>query len=353
MQINNFHCIFNMPDALKTTIREGKEVSQGLPPYAVQTAYAVDEYDCPTDWMRGSGIAGSYFVGVEAGKGMWLDFNANGNHTHHVAILISIQGVNPLDGQSLVEIDQRVSLKQYKMKCPLHDIDFKQDRFCEKCGYKWVPQNYLSTTGTPYGSLWLDGVFAEGGIVRQYYFTEEQEKGFAHQVIGSEKKVYSIGVAFYLSKEPKPVPKYVKHKLSGLDGVFVNSSYHPMVPKTGPLKRYVPYASLIMRKSAVFNDVEYGHYSAERLVGQNCDVDHDFSDGDVECSMSLDIAVGAKIGQKIYEDPESLEFWQDKPAGLLYINYCPKEKLASILERGKKDLTKNGEGFLAGMKVGN
>jgi hypothetical protein len=71
-----------------------------------------------------------------------------------------------------------------------------------------------------------------------------------------------------------------------------------------------------------------------------------------ETVKTLDIAAGAKIDQKVYLDPNDLDFWQEKPAGMLYINYTPTEQAIAILKKGKKDLTKGGEGFLAGLKTG-
>jgi len=332
-QFNSFEEAEKYTNELKDDYKNVQiiEVEQaiGLPPYAPVDVFEVDEYECPSNWMHGSGLAKSYFVSVKADHGLWLDFNANQWHKHHVAILISIQGINPLDGQSMV--DGHLSLKQYKLKCPIHDIDFGAERYCSKCGYKWVPQNYLCTTGTPSGFLWLDGFLAADGVVRQYYFTKEQEKGIAHQILGEEKKVYSIGVAFYLSKELKPETHVVY-------GRSVN--YFE--------KKYLYQCNHIIEKS--YNCYSENIYKPHRpnclLRSSNSHVEacDDISD------TWLDIAAGAKINQKVYQDTENIDFWQDTPAGLIYINYCSEEQVKSIVKNGKKDLTKNGEGYLAGLK---
>ncbi len=85
MQVNDLTCELNMPLA-----RKGKK-QRGLPPYNKRSAFAVDEYPAsPTNWMHGSDKASSYFVPVESGYGMWLDFNGCWSHANRVAIVISI-----------------------------------------------------------------------------------------------------------------------------------------------------------------------------------------------------------------------------------------------------------------------
>jgi hypothetical protein len=67
----------------------------------------------------------------------------------------------------------------------------------------------------------------------------------------------------------------------------------------------------------------------------------------------LEIGAGAKINQRIYADPESVDFWEDSPLGMLYINYVLEDDAKRIIAVGKKDMTKNGKGFLADLVVGN
>ena len=94
MEVNGLFAIINTPEALK-----GEGV-HGLPPHAPVNAYVVDEYpNCPETWMHGSAKASSYFCPVDAGKGMWFDFTANQNHKHHIAVVVSVQGINPVDGR--------------------------------------------------------------------------------------------------------------------------------------------------------------------------------------------------------------------------------------------------------------
>ena len=212
MKVNGLEVTMNMPE----TVRNDDEKANGeLPGYSPVDAYVVDEYPaCPSSWMNGSSKASSYFVPVKENHGMWLDFNKVAQDEHDIAVVISVQGVNPITGQKT----SALRLEKYENKCPVHDKEFGQERFCKDCGFKWPSQNYISTTATPNGQLWLDGFRSEDGKVRQYIFTEEQARGVAKAIIG-EDRVFAIGIAFYKSKEKKPKPVYNPDHRYGMDYV--------------------------------------------------------------------------------------------------------------------------------------
>jgi hypothetical protein len=46
-----------------------------------------------------------------------------------------------------------------------------------------------------------------------------------------------------------------------------------------------------------------------------------------------------------------MEYWQDEPFAMLYINYADEESVKKILAAGKRKEV--AEGFLAGVPVGN
>jgi hypothetical protein len=187
----------NMPDALLDR-KDGSE--HDLPPFRRRKSFLVDEYPgCPSEWPRSEGSQISYFVPVIKDKGMWLDFNPCSEAVHEVAIVVSIQGINAITGLP----SEDVVLEQYKEECPKHKVKFGPHRFCEKCGYRWPKQNYLSTTSTPEGNLWLDGFRSGDGVVRQYLLTEERLRGVAAAIVG-ERRVHAIGISFFLSKAMKP-----------------------------------------------------------------------------------------------------------------------------------------------------
>jgi hypothetical protein len=100
MEVNGLFATINTPEAL-----EGED-THTLPPFDECPVFVVDEYpNCPPNWMNGSANASSYFIPVEAGRGMWFDFTKNINHSHHVAVVISVQGVNPIDGQKTSKLN--------------------------------------------------------------------------------------------------------------------------------------------------------------------------------------------------------------------------------------------------------
>lgn len=451
MEVDGLRCELNMPDALKSKSDSNGEMTWNLPPYNRVMAYKVDEFPaCPSSWIHGSTKAGSYFMGIEEGKGMWLDFNGCSNDEHDVAVLISIQGVNPISGQK----QDKMRLEQYKNKCPVHDVEFQQDRYCEECGYKWPAQNYMTTTTTPQGLFWLDGFRSEDGKVRQYLFTEDEVKGIAHQVIGKEDKCYAIGVAFFRSKDKKPKPKReVKRSLPyspgpvKIGGVDLDPKYpdwlvHPKQHaywatnhyggsscesssasgpggssafKNKPEKYGQSSASAssistsssstsgmereIKTSSALYSCQKISALSPEEAAAKRptfksgegyasrflrgCDVpaeaslihddyagtdglDMDMAEADfdldepmitasdvqeIEVAQKFEVGAGALIRQQVHPDNKSLDYYEDEPAGFIYINYASVKDAMKILEAGKREDKKDG--YMNGLKVGN
>jgi len=146
--------------------------SRGLPPYELRGAFLVDDLiakgvNVPEGWMRSEGRMRSYVVPIVPGSGMWLDLNRLFDDSHHVAALLSIQGINPISARP---VDGYI-LEQYKHRCPEHNRAFQGERYCQDCGYAWTPQNYLSTRGTPRGYLWL-------ARVRQFLVLKRQNSDF-------------------------------------------------------------------------------------------------------------------------------------------------------------------------------
>jgi hypothetical protein len=252
----------------------------------------VVEYKVPDQWVQSGPNEASYFVPVTAGRGLWLDFNDDANDPYHIAVLVSVQGVNAITGQRTLGH----GLEQYKHQCPVHGVTFGADRYCPSCGYKWSAQNYLATTGTPRGSFWLDGFRTEDGTTRQFVFTEETARGVAAQMIGQDR-VFAIAVRFYRSVQPKPVARVYRGATRG----------------GGP-------------KSL---GIDGGFESATRGFGNN----------------PLEIGFGARIAQRVYPDPETIGFWRPQPDGTIYINYVDEETCRRILT-----CRTQSEGFLTGLQ---
>jgi hypothetical protein len=403
-------CMFNMPEKIQSEFNDEDEMSHSLPPFDPRDVYPVDEYEaCPSNWMNGSDIASSYFVGVEEDKGMWLDFNECFYHTHDVAVVISIQGINPITGQKMVA-EKALQLEQYHKKCPIHGSKFQQDRFCPECGFKWPGQNYLSTTGTPEMMMWLDGFRSSDGKVRQYIITEDKMRGVASQMIG-EARVFAIGIAYYLSKNKKPymlqrpekgVEGFHSHgkgightqpmffsplhtaqnwninppaygfggdmNCDSLDlGSSISCSSGPSSSSVSPKSSSCSASSASTSTSSGKNFLgfvggmsskkKFGSRGRSQILRASAAIDPaDRTRGGVEPARpvvpvkKLEIGAGALIKQRVYDDPKMMDYWEQKPAGMIYINYCDEETKKKIIDGGRRADEKDG--FLKDVKVG-
>lgn len=298
MTINGLSIGFNTPQGARSNFVDGLETAQRLPPHAPRNVFSVDDFaeHVPADWPKskvgtGTDIA-SYFVGVSAGQGMWFDFNQCSGDTHHIAIVPSIQGVNPVTGKPA-----SLDMQQYETRCPMHKTAFGHGRHCAECGYKWPKQNYVATTGTPAGSFWLDGFRQSDGRVRQWLFTEEALRGVATHVLG-DARGYAVAFAIYRSLQPKPSrPQFATR------GAF------------------------------------------ETLGASSKSVTRGMSN-----ERSLEVSAGALISQFVYDDPNDLRFWNQTPVGIIILNYAPESVILDILNKAG---LKHNEGPLTGLPVGN
>ena len=400
MASNGFYCGFNMVEALKSEKGEEGELMHGLPPYNWRKSFLVDEYPAsPKDWMLSQGRMTSYFVPIQEGKGMWLDFNKNQDQKYHVAIVVSIQGINAITGLPCKD----AQLEQYIEECPKHKKPFGPNRLCEECGFQWPKQNYICTTSTPLGRLWIDGFRAANGAVQQYILTEKTMRGVASNIIGSDR-VYAIGVSFFLSKDPKPTPYrdwqnrvfdwFDETPPQGGWGVPTGSAENPLSPITNICVCDNTYDSGGFSKSSCSssisesNDEEFknvvssmvAHHAMDLTRGGGtqspiqyaCDIKGTYGNPNffspVHTPMNwqapakrytqvrtknMEIGAGASIDQLVYDDTEPLDFWREKPEALLYINYCLEEEAVRIIQQGKVSKKGHPQGFLKDVPVGN
>jgi len=250
--------------------------------------------------------------------------------------VVSVQGVNAVTGLPTKELN----LEQYLEKCPKHDVPFQQDRYCPECKFKWPKQNYLCTTGTHQGLLWLDGFRTPDGKVRQYVFTEQEARGVAKAVIG-EDRVFAVGIGFYLSKEPKPEPTV--------------RAFRGMVTKcaTASLDMHCDESeSLNMMDAPGLETLGAPAAAPEKeLTGHKLKRRSRRSGSRKIQSKSYEVAAGASINQDVFPDPKDIDFWEETPAGMIYVNYCDENTAFQIIESGKRD--ESTDGFLQNIPVGN
>lgn len=380
----------NMPPAISSK----EDAMHSLPPYRKRKFYSVDEFPgCPSNWVASHGKSRSYFVPVLEGEGMWLDFNKNWHNDYHVAVVVSVQGVNAITG--LMTSDEH--LEQYIEKCPKHDIAFGPDRFCEKCGYHWPKQNYLTTTATPHSHFWLDGFRAADGAVRQYLLTAEKMRGVASNVIG-EERVFAIGLSFFLSKnqKPKPAVNTILRSVPSYGGGFVGSDWedcwstkfkNPGIFYTTCSSKGLLDGTISTQKlssnSPIDTSVEICSNTTEHQLFDSNTTNSSGIAPEANCPVAmaccsslpggamtgsasgsilargmvkaknLEVGAGARIRQQIYDDPESLDFWRNESSAIICINYVLETDALQIFERGRLDLSGSQDGFLQGILVGN
>lgn len=317
MSINGLSCEVHMPVAQKSRFEGRQEVARGLSPRQLVSVYRVDDFPgCPESWSRSdpSKNLASFFFCAKVGHMVWFDFNGNGRHPHHVAALISAQGVNGIDGR---HVTYPLELAQYKHNCPKHGQPFSGDRYCAACGYAWPPQNYIANT-TCGGQFWRDG-FRDEGQTREFVFTEEKERGVAANLIG-EARTEAFGIALYVSKEPKPQPRYATRGGS-LDflggGGYEESTLESLGPKTLGATRG----------------------GARRSMAK-----------------SVEVGAGALVTQEVIADDKPIDYWQPEPAALIRVYFCGPEQFQDILgtfDGSEPDGgTPTGGGFLGGVPKG-
>ena len=388
MESNGMYCGFNMPEALVSKSENEDEFSHGLPPYNKRKIYLSDEYPAvPKNWVPSEGRKTSYFVPVKEGYGMWLDFNKNSEHKYEVAIVVSVQGVNPITGMPCAD----AGLEQYIDTCPKHDVKFGPHRYCDKCGYKWPKQNYICTTGTPNGNLWLDGFRAASGVVRQYILTMDKIKGVAANII-KEDRVFAVGVSFFLSVNPKPIiqqqnvlrsftyqssPLYTCSDYSsnysggtkmskclrgtkGSKGCGSSLDNYEAIPPQYNINVQEVDMSISTSNSVApaasppgAADARSASYAEPNFFSPVCTSLNWQTKPKSVNVKKVEIGAGANIGQQVHDDPEPLEFWRKEPESLICINYVLEEDAVKILKAGKISLEGHKESFLKDIPKGN
>jgi hypothetical protein len=315
---------------------------------------------------------------------MWIDLNGVADDDHYISAVISVQGVNPVTGQRTSEL----RLEQYQTKCPVHNVDFQQDRFCPECKYKWPAQNYIASNVTPEGRFWIDG-FRSDGKVRQYIFTADEAKGVASNIIG-DQRVYAIGIAFYRSKAkkpPKPQPMLMDSfnsfnygsargmlRCCSVGAAAAPASYTKGIKGASVSKQLMSYSPMhtnkvVSRQGAVpvtssevsFEAETLGAMDAAMAAGEIGDsgaeikymslAESSAAIEEVKVTKSYEVGAGVSIDQQVHSDTEPMNFWEEQPVGMIYVNYADGETVKRILAAGKRQEKK--EGFLNAIPVGN
>jgi hypothetical protein len=113
-------------------------------------------------------------------------------------------------------------------------------------------------------------------------------------------------------------------------------------------KSYVAASGIVMPDSLDSDEVCYA--SAPRIDEEPEVITENQMEQPIK---KLEVGAGAKVKQKIYDDPNELDFWREKPEAVLVINYCPENLAKQIISAGEKDVDGSKEGFLKDVPAGN
>jgi len=320
------------------------------------------------------------------------------NDPANTAVLPTVKGCNPITGLQT----SGYHLERYDNKCPKHGKEFKHDRFCEECGYKWPPQNYVAAPNT----LWWD-VWFNNGQGRQLFFTEDEVRDIATHMIGKENTVPAFGFAFYRPKVERPrssetffggaiavsssaMPLYGhhmtdwgSHTLSGSFLTYNCANSAGLTPTAGgtlmstlddadDIKGITPtgevkclYAAAAPASGKSLKKSARGFSAMRRMktVAESPlrlraeDVTED--DGEYKSDergdtpkKEVSVGAGAKIAQDLVEDPHPLDTWKDTPDSVMTIYFVFKDEVDRMLSKGIVETVEKPEGMLAGLPVG-
>jgi len=332
----------------------------GLPPGEKIEVFPIASLPgCPDGWVR---EAGTYVVPVDADWGLWFDWTMNDALNH--AIIPSVKGMNPITGRKIEGFD----LEEYADKCPIHGCALTHGNLCSECGYEWPPQNYVCAPN----KLWFDGFRQPDGSVRQFFFTDEVERDIASAAIGKENTVPAFGFACYKPKSPRTPPNNSMMRGVVLDGgidmdmnniwttfedsqpaIFTTSSMHE-----GP--RYQintgAYGSSLSKKptfpmSSYTKGKKSSQLAKSTMLRSKSIKEKSVSK--LKKTKAVSVGGGARINQSLQKDSLGLDGWLEKPSAVIRLYFCFEKQFRQIVkDGGVRELKRNPEGYLDGLKVG-
>ena len=371
----------------------------GLPPGEPVPVYPIAALPAaPAAWSR---EPGTYVCPVSSDWAIWFDWTMN--DIHNTAIIPSVKGMNPITGEKIDSLD----LHQYKDKCPIHGDALSHDRYCEKCGYKLPPQNYVSSPNT----LWWDGFRQADGTVAQFFFTEDEKRDIASIVIGKENTVPAFGFAFFKPKNPKVVipPPVTRGFAYGGPPIGASASNGSFATRYGNAKNKsfidgnVETANVDWNKPTFFSPCHtpqnWDLISAKKNVSQS-DIEEEVSNilrstannpnlklithhavdkinngeslNDEESSIlakamvepirrsmdkvdikTVSVGAGAKINQDLLPDTLEVDEWRPEPSGIIRLYFVFQNEFEKMLEEGGiKDISGTDAGYMEGLPQG-
>jgi len=302
---------------------------------------------CPDGWLRD---AGSYVCPVSPDWGLWFSWTMNDEL--NTAVLPVVKGMNPITGGMM----EGLGLEQYADKCPRHDKPFGHGRYCEECGFTWPSQNYVAHPNT----LWWDGFRSSDGLVRQFFFTEDEERDIASKVIGKQNTVPAFGFAFFKPVNPRIPPQNQSHILSGLWSATSSSASGSSISSVGAAyclgDRQVYSSGLVSGDSGIrsYSDRSGGRQTtlcvqsqpARRSVVTK-------KRRKPKKSKSVSVGAGAEIMQNLVADTLGVDGWNPDPCAVIRLYFCFEQQFREIVDRGGvHQLEVKADGYMNGLEVG-
>lgn len=324
MNQNGFRVILE-----KTTKVAVDEKVHGLPPFGGNFAeYRVSEYPgCPEEWSK-DGI----FVEVVEGQPLWIDLRSN----PECAVLCAIQRLNPVTGEP-------VDLEKGLSKDPI--------------------QNYLALPA----QMWLDG-YAKDGKVYQFVVTKAGEGLAVNEYVLPKhmQDSHALGFAFFSPKNPKPVIVNNSLRSMGFTLYEPRNLWQNQVKGAKVLHRYEPPPigySVPIGASASNGDASAEIFccnaipkESEQLTCGNIPMDALDSEAEAglidEITNDEDLVVdalsehqaaaldkasmgmGGRIDQRIVPDSNTVDYYHDKPTGVLTIYMALPDMFKHIMSKG-------------------
>jgi hypothetical protein len=354
----------------------------GLPSGSPISIFPVSAFkNHPKHWMEEDGC---FVVPVKPNVGLWFDWTANDNL--NTAIVPTVKGCNPITGLRT----NGFALERYAKRCPKHDIEFKHERYCEECGYKWPVQNYIAAPNI----LWWDTWRAEGGTGRQFYFTEDMMKDIANHLIGKEDTVPAFGFAFYAQKT-KRYPAFVPmDNLKWLGGgnpfgsPYIIGGYWTTFGPPQHETEYLRYTTCegrdlitcgssdagVLRGDSSPNIMLCKNSSSAKLnfnnvAMYNCSVENPVGlrgDEDLKCAAlepeskpeqftsikEVAVGAGAKIKQDLLADNYEFDSWKEEPDAVMRIYFIFENEFQHWKSFGIRDYEGCVNSMLDGLPVG-
>jgi len=361
MKVNDFYV--SLRHTKKVEI--DPEAHQLPPDWGPFDEFKVADFNCPAEWSKDG-----YFVSAEEGMPLWIDLRFN----TECAVVLSVQRFNPVSNES-------ANLNDGLKKDPV--------------------QNYMILPA----QQWIDGYTKEGKVY-QFVVTKAGE-GLAVNEFVLPKEMqdsHAIGLAFYLPKYPKVVEQPYRRPRDvfgnpHLNPIWFSPTHTPQNWKIARMRKYVSAGS--MTRGVVDTTTSDGLVDNSGGQFYSNVVTKGLTNGEVKCSSvagaamgggeaaceessvnlldptltedihsidtaSIDMleqdqrqhfdkasmAAGGRIDQEIETDPNTVEYYQEKPALVLPIYLSLPGQFKHIISQGKRQDANKKDKFIHSGQIG-